>query len=558
MLTELHIKNFAIVDETHLDFRQGLTVITGETGAGKSIMFDAIGLVLGDRAGSVTVKNPDFPAEITARFSLEDLPEAQTWLAEQHLEHPDFENECLLRRVVLSHGKSRAYINASPVSAHNMRELGHRLIVMHGQHEHQNLTATDTHIYLLDAFVGDETLINECRVAYQTQNQIEKQLNQILAEQAQMQDKAALLSYQVEELEKLEPALEEFQQLEIQQKKLSQAEQLLNQSESALQLLNEDSSYSLFNQLNQLIQSVEQLHKADKAGTASLLEMITSAKIQLEESQAELSDYQGSIELDPEKLEEINQRIALYLDLSRKHQCKPAALAEQLETLSGELQNIQNTQAQSAELEAALAEAKAKYLKTAKTLSSARAKASPSLNAMISEQLRKLGMPKAIFEVRLEIKEHLFKPTGIDICEFYIQTNPGQPSLGIAKVASGGELARISLALQVACQQEIQKTTLIFDEVDSGIGGPTAQKVGELLRSLGAQQQTLCVTHLPQVAALGHNHISVEKHFSDDNTHTQARLLADDERVKEIARMLGGSKLTEKTLENAKELLTSH
>ena len=555
MLQHIDIRHFAIVDKLALTFQPGMTVLTGETGAGKSILLDALGLALGDRAEAGTIRTNAGRAEVSAEFDIDQLPAVQAWLAEHEL---DDDGQCLIRRTVSREGRSKGYINGRPVPMHMLRELGEQLVDIHGQHAHQSLLRRDIQRQALDAYAASHdakhaTLLTDTAGQFQRWQRLREELALLQASREQRDDRLELLHYQVEELHALELAADELAALEAEHARLANLNQLREGGERILAGLSGEQAGSLLDGLDHLSAELEQLQASDPAlGNAS--EALQGAAIQAREAAAELRDYLDGLSLDPERLQTVDERLALIHDLARKHHLHPAELPALLVELETELDTLQNASVQLDEVAAELGQAEADYRATAAKLSASRRHAAKKLGRAVSDNLQQLGMPHGIFEIRLEALDE-FSANGMERAEFCVTTNPGQPLQPMAKVASGGELARISLAIQVITAGSGTIPTLIFDEVDVGIGGGIAEVVGRLLRNLSDQRQVLCVTHQPQVASLAHQHLQVSKQADKQSTTTDVAPIQDQARVEEIARMLGGLEITEQTRSHAREMI---
>jgi DNA repair protein RecN (Recombination protein N) len=551
MLTHINISNFAIVEQLDLDIPNKLTVITGETGAGKSIMIDALGLALGNRAESGSVRHSADKAEVLATFDIRNNAEAQNWLQSRDL---DADQECILRRVVSADGRSRAYINGTPSPIQSLKELGEMLVSIHGQHEHQSLLKKDTHRQLLDEFAGLNQQAKTVAQAYRNWQSEQQAFEHFRDHAKEMQDRADLLRFQINELDELKPQDGELAELEQEHKRLSNVDSLLSRGQQALTGLSEGDTTAV-EQTQAILHLLKDMLEED-ASLKDVMEMVESARIQLEEASSSLSHYLESLDMDPQRYQELDNRISAYFHLARKHRVDPHQLADLWQTLQQELDDIDGGEEKLAKLERSATQAKASFLAAAEKLSKGRGKEAKKLNKLITGKVQPLGMPGAEFQVDLQpLEESQYNAHGLEQVEFIVRTNPGQPAKPLNKVASGGELSRISLAIQVACAAKTNVATLVFDEVDVGIGGAVAQIVGRLLRELGGNNQVLCVTHLPQVAAQGHTHLHVNKQTSKSQTHTDIAELSQDEKVAEIARMLGGLKISEQTLAHAKEMI---
>jgi len=551
MLTHIHIKNFAIVESLDLDIPNQLCVITGETGAGKSIMIDALGLALGNRADSNAVRHGKDNADIFASFDIQSNPSAKQWLKKMELEAGD---ECILRRVINKDGRSRAYVNGTPTPLTAVRALGESLVSIHGQHEHQALLKTETHRRLLDQFGSLNSLAASINQHFNDWKQQQALFEQFRDNAQDINDRADLLSFQLTELQQLDLQKGEFNRLEKEHKRLANTETLLSQGQQVLDCLN-GSNQSLLDQTSSQLTRMNSMLQQDDTliDTCKLLE---SAHIQLQETTDQLQHYVETLEIDPERYQHVDQRISTAHQLARKHRVTPDQLPSLQETLQAELDQISGGDDKLDKLSVEASNLKSVYYEKAKTLSKKRHQSAKTLGKQISQQIETLGMPGAELSIQLlPVKDNEPTPHGLEHIEFHIQTNPGQPCKPLHKVASGGELSRISLSIQVACAAQSDTSTLIFDEVDVGIGGGIAQVVGRLLRALGQNNQVICVTHLPQVAAQGHYHLHVDKTTEASTTQTNITSLNAEKKVVEIARMLGGLTITDQTLAHASELI---
>lgn len=551
MLTHIKISNFAIVEELDLDIPAQLTVITGETGAGKSIMIDALGLALGDRADSGSVRHGTERADILATFDIRHIPAAQDWLRERDLLA---DHDCILRRVITADGRSRAYINGTPSPIQGLKELGEMLVSIHGQHEHQSLLKKDTHRELLDEYAGLQPLARTVADSWRHWQQKQAAFQHFRDHAKELQDRADLLRFQLAELDELKPIEGELAELEQEHKRLANVDSLISQGQQALAGLS-DNDNALTDQTQSVLHLLHGM-AAEDASLKGVTELMESACIQLEEAASELRHYIENLEINPERYQEVDRRLSAYIHLARKHREDPHQLFQLWQTLAGELDAIDGGEDKLQQLEKDARTARETYLAEAAKLSKARLKDAKKLGKLITGKVQPLGMPGAEFTVELQpLETGQTSPHGLEQVEFIVRTNPGQPAKPLHKVASGGELSRISLAIQVACAAKSNVATLVFDEVDVGIGGAVAQIVGKLLRELGGANQVLCVTHLPQVAAQGHTHLHVNKQARRNQTHTDIARLNPDETVAEIARMLGGLKITDQTLAHARELV---
>ena len=554
MLTQLTINNFAIVRQLEIELAKGMSVITGETGAGKSIAIDALGLCLGQRIETSMVREGQERAEICATFFIEPTNPAYQWLQEQELQDPDNPSDCILRRVINADGRSKAFINSTPVSASQLKEIGQYLIHINGQHASQLLLKNDYQLQLVDTFAHHNDLLAQMREDYRAWKNLQTQVKNFQQKVAENEAKKQLLQYQVEELDEFALRPNEYLELEEDQRRLSNSEQLTQLSQSALQLLSENETVSIDSMLYRATQYIDELSELDPR-YVSVQTMLNDALIQVQEATSEVQHLASHIEQDPMLLQEIEQRLGQALQLARKHNVKPEELVEWHQKLKAELTALLDF---SESEERLILEEKAAFEKmqhTAKQLHESRCQAAGKLAQQVTHSIKGLAMENAEFFI--EVNSDLTKVTanGADNIVFTLRSNLGQQAQPLAKVASGGELSRISLAIQVLTSDQSAIPTLIFDEVDVGISGKTASVVGKLLRQLGDKCQVLCVTHLPQVACHGHHQFNVEKFTVDDKTETKMTALSQEERVPALARLLGGSEITELALANAQEML---
>ena len=554
MLTQLTINNFAIVRQLEIELAKGMSVITGETGAGKSIAIDALGLCLGQRIETSMVREGQERAEICATFFIEPTNPAYQWLQAQELQDPDNPSDCILRRVINADGRSKAFINSTPVSASQLKEIGQYLIHINGQHASQLLLKNDYQLQLVDTFAHHHDLLAQMREDYRTWKNLQTQVKTFQQKVTENEAKKQLLQYQVEELDEFALRPNEYLELEEDQRRLSNSEQLTQLSQSALQLLSENETVSIDSMLYRATQYIDELSELDPR-YASVQTMLNDALIQVQEATSEVQHLASHIEQDPMLLQEIEQRLGQALQLARKHNVKPEELVEWHQKLKAELTALLDF---SESEERLILEEKAAFEKmqhTAKQLHESRCQAAGKLAQQVTHSIKGLAMENAEFFI--EVNSDLTKVTanGADNIVFTLRSNLGQQAQPLAKVASGGELSRISLAIQVLTSDQSAIPTLIFDEVDVGISGKTASVVGKLLRQLGDKCQVLCVTHLPQVACHGHHQFNVEKFTVDDKTETKMTALSQEERVPALARLLGGSEITELALANAQEML---
>ena len=554
MLTQLTINNFAIVRQLEIELAKGMSVITGETGAGKSIAIDALGLCLGQRIETSMVREGQERAEICATFFIEPTNPAYQWLQEQELQDPDNPSDCILRRVINADGRSKAFINSTPVSASQLKEIGQYLIHINGQHASQLLLKNDYQLQLVDTFAHHNDLLAQMREDYRVWKNLQTQVKNFQQKVAENEAKKQLLQYQVEELDEFALRPNEYLELEEEQRRLSNSEQLTQLSQSALQLLCENETVSIDSMLYRATQYIDELSELDPR-YASVQTMLNDALIQVQEATSEVQHLASHIEQDPMLLQEIEQRLGQALQLARKHNVKPEELVDWHQKLKAELTALLDF---SESEERLILEEKAAFEKmqrTAKQLHESRCQAAEKLAQQVTHSIKGLAMENAEFFIEVNSDLTKVAANGADNIVFTLRSNLGQQAQPLAKVASGGELSRISLAIQVLTSDQSAIPTLIFDEVDVGISGKTASIVGKLLRQLGDNAQVLCVTHLPQVACHGHHQFNVEKFTVDDKTETKMTALSQEERVPALARLLGGSEITELALANAQEML---
>ncbi|HEY9036519.1 MAG TPA: DNA repair protein RecN [Pseudomonadales bacterium] len=554
MLTALSIRHFTLVDSLDIEFGNGLTVITGETGAGKSLLVDALGQLLGDRADTRWVRSGAERATISGTFNLKNNPVAQAWLGERSL---DEGHDCLLRRVLMAEGGSKAWINGQPATLQDLRELGDLLVDLHAQHEHQSLLRRDTQRALLDGFGGHTALAAEVSALARHWREQHSALERLQQHAGEASAREELLRFQLQELEKLSPEPGEFEALSEQQKALANAEALLEAAEIARALCEGDDDIAASRLLVQARQALERLpHRPPALEDARAL--LETAAIHLNEATDALNDFRDGFEADPAALAALDKRLDRYHELSRKHRVPADALCALQQRLRDELASLDASETRLETLQQSLAAARAQFDEAAGKLSKARTKTAKTLAKAVNALLADVGLPNARIEVAMEaLPVKTPDSRGAEDIDLLVQTNPGMPVDRLSKIASGGELSRISLAINVVTAQSHTVSTLIFDEVDVGIGGQTASQVGHLLRELGKQAQVLCVTHQPQVAACGHQHLQVSKAASADSTVSAIDALEGRAREEELARMLGGKTITDKTRAHARELLES-
>ena len=553
MLTQLSVNNFAIVRHLVLDLEQGMSVITGETGAGKSIAIDALGLCLGYRSESSMIRHGADKADISATFFMQPNSPAYQWLAERELLDEENPQECILRRMINLEGRSKAFVNNHPIPASQLRELGQYLIHLNGQHAPQLLLKNEYQLELIDNYANLHADLAEMQQSYQywrKQYQLRKNYHQQCAEN---EARKQLLQYQVEELDEFAIKENEFEEMEETHARLSNAESLTELSQSVLEILSDD-NVNADSLIYQAIRDLEDLAEVD-IRYQSALDMLNEALIQVQEASSEVRNLADHIEQDPEMLKELDERIAKTISLSRKHHVLPNQLWQHHAKLQQELQELlDHSQNEQTLIEQERA-AHQQCVQLAEQISMKRKQAGKKLAEQVTQQIKQLSMENGEFFVDVKFDPKKLSPQGADFVEFNLRSNLGQLMQPLAKIASGGELSRISLAVQVLTANKLSTPTIIFDEVDVGISGSAATTVGKLLRQLGKKCQVLCVTHLPQVASYGHHHFNVQKYVENNQTETQMTHLKEEERISALARLLGGSKITEAVLANAKEML---
>lgn len=554
MLIDLSIKDLAIVDNLQLGFNDGMTVITGETGAGKSIIIDALSLILGERATNSVIRNNCQKAELSACFAIDKLPKAKQFLLENDLFSTEHENTCILRRIINQNSPSRCYINDSLVTVSQLKALGELLVNIHGQHQHQLLLKEDLQLELLDNYANHKNLLLDVQMKFDLWQSSKKSYGNLLKLEQEL-DRLELLKYQLTELDELSLDNNELEQLAQQHDKLANAKDLLLVGNTTLQDLKlaennlYDRTYKCYQDINELNSKYPELKNC--------LENIKQALINLEESSQDLEKFLSSLDLEPDRLDAISKRLSEIYNLARKHKLKPQDLIMHRENLRKKLTEYQ-------QLEENLIQAKQdielkynQYKQAADQLTISRKKHAAILANKIKLQLQKLAMPHVVFVIDFKLDNTTFNKTGCDKIEFMVTTNPGQPLQPIRKVASGGELSRISLAIEVITSNNKTTPTVIFDEVDVGISGETATIVGQLLKNVSTKAQTICITHLPQVATQGMHHLKVIKHQTTNSTNSSIIYLDLESRTKEIARLLAGAKITNEALAHAKHMLLS-
>ena len=554
MLRSLQIRNFAIIDRVEVDFNEGMTVLTGETGAGKSILVDALGLVLGERGGNGLVRVNAKRAEFSAEFSLTDVPNAKNWLDEQTLDQDD---ECVLRRVINADGRSRAFINGNAVSLQTLKKLGEQLLDIHGQHFHQSLGRREVQRDLLDHFGDLIELRQATELAYDEWQSLALELHDLEAADADRASRIDLLEFQLSELEALDLQPNETDALQTERQKIQNCGRLADGVSDILQKIYDSDAANVQSFLANACHTLEHLGTFDPQ-LEPVLAMLQDASVQVSEATETLRRYADTIDMDPKRRDWVEERLDAIQTVARKHRVEAEQLQEVHARVHGRLSELEHAEERGAELTEKTRKAAGSYHKNARNLSSARKESAIRFSAAVTETMAGLGMPGGIFDISIvECGEGNEKSHGIDNIEFLISANPGQPPMPLAKVASGGELSRMSLAIQVIASDGSTIATMVFDEVDSGIGGAVAEMVGRRLNQVGGNRQVLCVTHLPQVASVADHHYRIHKMTDGKSTRTGIARLGNDERIEELARMLGGVAITKKTREHAAEMLAS-
>ena len=551
MLTSLYVRHLAVVEEADITFGPGLTVVSGETGAGKSLLVDALMLLAGARADSNIVRAGSDRAELIAEFDLKGLPEAAAWLKHEEL---DEDGACQLRRVIRAEGSSRAWINGRPATIGQMGDLAALLVEIHGQHEHQALLERTHQLNLLDAYAENEKRVEQVRDLALQWREIGARIRK-LSGGDDRGHRLELLRHELSELEKWALAPAELAELEASHKRLANASKLTEGLTGVVEMLDGDSELALRQSLSRAHTELGRLAALDDR-LAPMLDLLDSAQIQLNEAVDGLERYAQDVDLDPERYAEVDTHLTRLHELSRKHRLPATELDEKRAATQTELNELENAGEALERLGTQRDQLQRDYAKAAETLSKARQSAAKKLGKDVSALMSELGMAGGVLQVSLEPAESDEPdPQGRERCELLVSANPGQPPRPLRKVASGGELARISLAIEVATLGKDTIGSMVFDEVDTGIGGAVAEVVGQKLRALGSRCQVLCVTHLPQVAAQGHSHLRVSKHSEGNSTHTRIEALNTDGRRDELARMLGGVEITRETRAHAKQML---
>lgn len=550
MLTSLYLRNFVIVREAELSLAGGMSAITGETGAGKSILIDALTLVLGGRTSSDTIRQTEDQAEIIASFDLSACADAMAWLKDQEL---DAEQDCIIRRILRRTGPSRGFINGRPVAMQQLRQLGDLLVDIHGQHEHQSLLRADDQRNMLDSITGHQQDVDLLASRYDSLRDCQQQLDQLRSMENNGEDQLELLRYQVNELEQLELEENEVASLEEEHRRLANASDLISGINENLHELSNDRDSGVEQYLNQAIGKLQQLERFDP-GLSEIRQILLNASIQVDEAIGQLKHYIEQLDTNPQRLEWVNQRMGSIHDLARKHRINPTELPAQLVSLKKYLSDLESSEIRVIELEQEIVSLLQSYKKQSAKVSRQRTQTAARLSEEVTAKMQGLGMEGGSFVITVsDVNEDNLRRHGLDKIDYLVAANAGQAPQLLNKVASGGELSRIALALQVCVMEATTAPTLIFDEIDVGIGGRVAEIVGQQLAKLGVVRQVLCITHLAQVAANAHQQILIRK--SGNPVEASIDLLQEKQRVEEIARMMGGIEITEQTRAHAEEML---
>ncbi|KUJ74961.1 DNA repair protein RecN [Thiomicrospira sp. XS5] len=549
MLQELTIQNLALIEKLHLNFESGFTTLTGETGAGKSILLDALGLALGERADSALVRHGTPKADITADFDITHLPDVQNWLAENEL---DEDNTCLLRRTLTAEGRSKAYINGLPASVNQLKSLSALLIDIHGQHEHQTLMHANKQLALLDAYAKHDEPLAQTAESYQAWQKLNQRYEELHASQADRQSKLELLEFQLSEFDQVQPQADEFEALSDEQNTLSHASEIKQSVYNAYEAIEGDDG--LTHKLSQAISELENVSEFSPQ-LAEALAQLNSIQIDCQAVADDIQAQNHHVELDPERLQAVDERLSELFGLAKKYQLDPEQLVTKHQEIRDALAELTDSGASLDTLKQEIDQAWSEFTQQASKLHTSRTQAAKRLSENVTASMHTLGMDNGLFQIDVDTTDKASK-LGLDQVHFQVTANKGQPLQPLAKVASGGELSRISLAIQVASAEVASLPSMIFDEVDVGIGGGIAEVVGQKMQQLGRHRQVFSITHLAQVAAYGDQQLNIRKHTENDQTKTQVTQLDDDARIEELARMLGGMKITEQTLKHAEEMLS--
>ena len=553
LLLSININNYTLVESLEIEFKKGTTAITGETGAGKSLVLDALGMALGDRADTDTIRHGKARAEITATFDINNIEDAKKWLHDN-----DFNNDenCILRRIYTTEGRSKGYINGQPSTMSQLQELGDMLTDIHSQHEHQSLLRKDTHRRLLDEYAKVEDLTKQVASHYVSWHKTNNDLSDLLKRSDELDARKELLGFQVVELQQLDLTAPYLDNLELEQKTLANAEQIVQDSHSLLAICEQAEGFNLRDGLNSALSILSTIDYKPEALKITE-ELLQGGLIQVEEAITEIGHHIDKFEADPQRLQIVEDELSVVFQLARKHRVLPDQLEATKTALESELKSLLGGSENVGALQLKLADLAENYMTCAKKLSAKRKVAAKTMSTEINQQLQALSMEGAELLIQLSPNPNgEYRSAGLEEIEFLLASNPGQPHKMLAKIASGGELSRISLAIQVVAAGHSNIPTLVFDEVDVGIGGSTADVVGTLLKQLGSRGQVISVTHQPQVAAHAHHHYLASKISEGNSTESLMSPLNNQQRIDELARMLGGATVTKQTLSHASELLS--
>lgn len=553
LLLSININNYTLVESLEIEFKKGTTAITGETGAGKSLVLDALGMALGDRADTDTIRHGKARAEITATFDISNIEDAKKWLYDN-----DFNNDenCILRRIYTIEGRSKGYINGQPSTMSQLQELGDMLTDIHSQHEHQSLLRKDTHRRLLDEYAKVEDLTKQVASHYVLWHKTNNDLSSLLKRSDELDARKELLGFQVVELQQLDLTALYLDNLELEQKTLANAEQIVQDSHSLLGICEQTEGFNLRDGLNRALSILATIDYKPEALKITE-ELLQGGLIQVEEAITEIGHHIDKFEADPQRLQIVEDELSVVFQLARKHRVLPDQLEATKAVLESELKSLLGGSENVEALQLKLADLADNYMTCAKKLSAKRKVAAKTMASEINQQLQALSMEGAELLIQLSPNpSDEYRSAGLEEIEFLLASNPGQPHKMLAKIASGGELSRISLAIQVVAAGHSNIPTLVFDEVDVGIGGSTADVVGTLLKQLGSRGQVISVTHQPQVAAHAHHHYLASKISEGNSTESLMSPLNNQQRIDELARMLGGATVTKQTLSHASELLS--
>jgi DNA repair protein RecN (Recombination protein N) len=555
VLQHLFIKDLAIVSHVDITFSAGMTVITGETGAGKSIILDALSLAMGERSDSHLVRPGAEKAEIAATFDISTLSGAILWLADLELTCDDIPQQCIIRRILYANGRSKAFINGRPATSSQLKLLGEYLIQIHGQHQHQLLLKSHEQLRLLDAFGQHEDMVSQVKTAYKEWERVYRHLQDLRDNGSPEQSRLDLLQYQIAEIEALNLQEDEITQLHQEYDQLANAASYIQMTEHALAVLDNQEEANALHLIQHATNELRTLtEKFPSLGNAK--ECLNNAHIQLTEAVNDINDFIASLEVDPARLSQVEHRLERLHDMARKHRIEPEQLIAHFEKLKSQALHFANIEQTIKQLEQDVIVAAKQYKRVANILTKARVQAGIKLAQAVTQAIQPLGMPGGIFTAQLmPYTDEALHITGNETVVFGVSANPGHAPQPLNKVASGGELSRISLALEVLTAQFLATPCLVFDEVDVGISGKIGAIVGKALYDLSKTTQVLCVTHLPQVAASGDHHIQVTKTRLENKTISEIHVLTEQQRIEEIARMLGGMDVTAQARANAKQLL---